>query len=93
MGGSQYINSSGTGNNIINYYYILYYIFIFYDANSFIILGRYMDYIIQEVVPHIRSIYSISDSQKWGVFGMSSGGYGAIMLAMLNPGIKILKYL
>ena len=61
IGGSQYINSPGT--------------------------GQYMDYIVQEIIPFIRTTYAIPPSRKWGVFGMSSGGYGAIMLGMMHPGI------
>eukprot|EP00026_Physarum_polycephalum_P009905 Phypoly_transcript_10043.p1 GENE.Phypoly_transcript_10043~~Phypoly_transcript_10043.p1 ORF type:complete len:440 (-),score=53.06 Phypoly_transcript_10043:27-1307(-) len=61
IGGSQYINSPGT--------------------------GQYMDYIVQEIIPFVRSTYSIPATRKWGVFGLSSGGYGAIMLGMMHPEI------
>lgn len=59
VGGSQYINSAGT--------------------------GRYQDYILQEVVPFVQQKYNLPQDQKWGVFGLSSGGYGAFMMAMMHP--------
>eukprot|EP01112_Ceratiomyxa_fruticulosa_P010842 TRINITY_DN2883_c0_g1_i2.p1 TRINITY_DN2883_c0_g1~~TRINITY_DN2883_c0_g1_i2.p1 ORF type:complete len:421 (-),score=82.26 TRINITY_DN2883_c0_g1_i2:1060-2322(-) len=58
-GGSQYINSEGT--------------------------GRYKDYILFEVIPFIQKQYNIPNHQTWGVFGVSSGGYGALTLAMNHP--------
>src|SRR5262249_34107425 len=44
--------------------------------------GRYEDYLLREVLPFVRSTYPV---ERWGVFGKSSGGYGAITLAMRNP--------
>lgn len=46
--------------------------------------GRYEDYLVQEVVPYARSKYRTG---HWGVFGKSSGGYGAIVLAMRHPDV------
>ncbi len=61
-GGSQYINSEGT--------------------------GRYEDYLIEELVPHIDARYrTIPERARRGVAGKSSGGYGALMLGMRHPEI------
>jgi S-formylglutathione hydrolase FrmB len=61
-GGSQYINSTATGN--------------------------YESYVINELVPYIDSKYNtIADSSKRAVCGKSSGGYGAVILAMRNPDV------
>jgi hypothetical protein len=75
MGGAQYLNSEGT--------------------------GRYEDHIIQEVMPFICKQYHIPTSnfiiifipffiyvfaeKRWASFGISSGGYGAFMIAMRHP--------
>jgi enterochelin esterase family protein len=45
--------------------------------------GRYEDYLLQEVMPQIAARHAVA---SWGVFGKSSGGYGAIVLAMRHPG-------
>lgn len=61
-GGSQYINSTATGN--------------------------YESYIIDELVPYIDGKYNtIADLSKRAVCGKSSGGYGAVILAMKNPDV------
>jgi S-formylglutathione hydrolase FrmB len=44
--------------------------------------GMYEDYIIQEIVPFIDQNYNTSSHS---VLGKSSGGYGALMLAMRYP--------
>lgn len=44
--------------------------------------GRYEDYLIDEVVPYAKRTFRTG---RWGVFGKSSGGYGAIVLAMRHP--------
>lgn len=46
--------------------------------------GRYEDYLVREVVPFVRSAYRVG---RWGVFGKSSGGYGAALLAMRHPDV------
>lgn len=61
VGGSQYINSAGT--------------------------GRYEDYVIDEIVPFVDAQYPTLPRGRWGVFGKSSGGYGAIVLAMHRPDV------
>ena len=56
-GGSQYINSSATGN--------------------------YEDYLIKEIVPFVdENFRTIKDKNSRAVIGKSSGGYGALMMAM-----------
>jgi S-formylglutathione hydrolase FrmB len=51
-------------------------------------IGRYEDYIIDEIVPHLDRTYrTISGPEGRGVFGKSSGGYGAIMLGMQHPDV------
>lgn len=44
--------------------------------------GRYEDYLLEEVMPFVAARHRI---KAWGVFGKSSGGYGAIMLGMRHP--------
>lgn len=57
-GGSQYMNSAGT--------------------------GRYEDYLCDELVPLVDERFRTSGRR--GAFGRSSGGYGALRLAMRRPG-------
>jgi enterochelin esterase family protein len=45
--------------------------------------GRYEDYLTQEIVQFVDSHYAtIADSSGRGVFGKSSGGYGALIMGM-----------
>jgi S-formylglutathione hydrolase FrmB len=44
--------------------------------------GRYEDYLLSECIPFVARTYSI---ERWGVFGKSSGGYGAVLLGMRHP--------
>ncbi len=56
-GGSQYINSSATGN--------------------------YEDYLTREIVPFVdKNFRTINDKNSRAVMGKSSGGYGALIMAM-----------
>ena len=49
--------------------------------------GRYMDHVVEELVPHIdRRFRTRAEPAHRGVAGKSSGGYGALALAMLRPG-------
>jgi S-formylglutathione hydrolase FrmB len=51
-------------------------------------IGRYEDYVIAEIVPYIdRTFRTIAGPEGRGVFGKSSGGYGAIMLGMNHPDV------
>ncbi len=45
-------------------------------------IGRYEDYLIEEIVPFVRDRYRVG---RFGVFGKSSGGYGAMVLSMRHP--------
>jgi Putative esterase len=48
--------------------------------------GRYLDYVCDEVVPFIDSRYpTIAGRDHRGIGGHSSGGYGAMVAAMLRP--------
>lgn len=61
-GGSQYLNSSAT--------------------------GQYEDYVVHDLVAYIDHRYRTKpDAAHRGVVGKSSGGYGALVLAMRNPEI------
>lgn len=61
-GGSQYINSTATGN--------------------------YEDYLTQEIVPFVDENFStIKDRNARAVMGKSSGGYGALIMAMRHSDI------
>ncbi len=49
-------------------------------------VGSYRDYLTDEIVPRIdREYRTVQRPSHRGVFGKSSGGYGAIRLAMKNP--------
>lgn len=49
-------------------------------------VGRYADYVVQELVPFLSDhVNVIADRQGRGVFGKSSGGYGALVHAMYFP--------
>jgi enterochelin esterase family protein len=61
-GGSQYINSSATGN--------------------------YEDYLTEEIVPFVdENFRTINDKNSRAVMGKSSGGYGALIMAMRHSDI------
>ncbi len=61
-GGSQYINSSATGN--------------------------YEDYLVNEIVPFVdENFRTLSDRNSRAVTGKSSGGYGAMIMAMRHADI------
>jgi enterochelin esterase-like enzyme len=44
--------------------------------------GRYEDYLLDEIMPFVDAHYTTG---SWGVFGKSSGGYGAMLLGMRHP--------
>jgi S-formylglutathione hydrolase FrmB len=61
-GGSQFLNSSGTGN--------------------------YLDYLCDDVVPFVDERYpTAAGADHRGLTGKSSGGYGAMVVPMLRPGV------
>ncbi len=48
--------------------------------------GRYEDHVVREVVPHIdRTFRTIPEARGRAILGKSSGGYGALVLAMRHP--------
>lgn len=50
--------------------------------------GRYEDYLVEEIVPFVDDRYPTrAEPAGRGLFGISSGGYGALVLAMRHPGI------
>ncbi len=51
-------------------------------------MGRYEDYLIEEIIPMIdRNYRTIPDRDHRGVMGRSSGGFGAITQAMHHPDV------
>lgn len=53
------------------------------DAN-----GRYEDFVVEETVAHIDRRYrTLADPAHRGINGKSSGGYGALVLAMRHPDV------
>ncbi|HEY5936056.1 MAG TPA: alpha/beta hydrolase-fold protein [Kofleriaceae bacterium] len=49
--------------------------------------GRYEDYVCDEIIPFVDGHYATLPRGRWGVFGKSSGGYGAIVLGMRRPDV------
>lgn len=47
-------------------------------------IGRYATYLMDEILPFVDGRFRTTG--RWGVVGRSSGGYGALHLAMRNPG-------
>jgi len=51
-------------------------------------VGRYADYVVEELVPFLtRHVNVVNHRDGRGVFGKSSGGYGALVHAMYYPQI------
>ena len=51
-------------------------------------LGRYEDYVIEELVPLVDARYrTLPEARHRGVMGKSSGGYGSLVLGMRHPEI------
>lgn len=50
-------------------------------------VGKYEDFILDEIIPYFSEKYS---TDKIGVFGKSSGGYGSLTLGMKSKKIKAL---
>lgn len=50
-------------------------------------MGRYADYLVDELIPAVDQAYrTIPEPAARAVFGKSSGGFGALHLAMAHPG-------
>jgi hypothetical protein len=51
-------------------------------------IGRYMDYLCDEVVPYVEERYEVKPGREHrGLAGKSSGGYGAMVVPMLRPDV------
>lgn len=51
-------------------------------------LGRYQDYLCDEVVPFVDERYpTLADRDRRGITGKSSGGYGAMVVPMRRPDV------
>ena len=48
-------------------------------------MGRWADFLLQEAVPEVERQIGCGGAGRRGIFGKSSGGYGAIAHAMLYP--------
>ena len=48
-------------------------------------MGRWDDFLLQEAVPLVEKKFGCGGTGKRGVFGKSSGGYGAMVHALLHP--------
>jgi enterochelin esterase-like enzyme len=48
-------------------------------------IGRWADFLLQEAVPFVERSFGCGGASKRGVFGKSSGGYGAMVHALLYP--------
>ncbi len=51
------------------------------------IIGNYEDFLIAEMLPAIETRFGCGGSGKRGLFGKSSGGFGALVHAMRHPDI------
>lgn len=65
--------------------------FTAYGGNQYInssATGRYMDYLIDEIIPLVENQFSIQPGAHYrAVFGKSSGGYGALMHGLLRADV------
>ncbi len=48
-------------------------------------VGRWDDFLLTEAVPYVEQTFACGGPGKRGVFGKSSGGYGAMVHALLHP--------
>jgi enterochelin esterase-like enzyme len=48
-------------------------------------MGRWDDFLLKEAVPLVERTYGCGGVGKRGIFGKSSGGYGAMVHALLHP--------
>jgi enterochelin esterase-like enzyme len=58
----------------------------FIDSSA---IGAYGSYVMKELLPHVAEHFSVSG--KLGITGRSSGGYGALRLAMDFPGVNAIS--
>jgi enterochelin esterase-like enzyme len=50
-----------------------------------VVVGRWDDFLLTEMVPAVEAKFGCGGKGKRGVFGKSSGGYGAMVHALLHP--------
>lgn len=51
-------------------------------------VGRYATHLVRELVPLVdRSLRTLPEARHRGIFGKSSGGYGALVHGMLHPDV------
>ncbi len=50
-------------------------------------MGNYHDFLVDEVVPAVETLYKAGGEGKRACLGKSSGGYGAMMQGLLNQGL------
>jgi S-formylglutathione hydrolase FrmB len=48
-------------------------------------MGAWTDFLVEEAVPYVEKEFHCGGDGRRGVFGKSSGGYGAVVNAMLRP--------
>ncbi|MDT8398414.1 MAG: alpha/beta hydrolase-fold protein [Pseudomonadales bacterium] len=48
-------------------------------------IGPWADFLLAELVPYVEGLFHCGGSGRRGIFGKSSGGYGAITHALLYP--------
>lgn len=48
-------------------------------------MGRWDDFLLEEAVPFVEKTFGCGGKGKRGIFGKSSGGYGAMVHALLHP--------
>jgi len=65
--------------------------FTYYGGSQYLdseAVGQYETYLTQELVPYIKNKFRVEmDRKAWAIAGKSSGGYGALVLAMRHPEI------
>jgi enterochelin esterase-like enzyme len=50
-----------------------------------VVVGRWDDFLLTEMVPAVEAKFACGGKGRRGVFGKSSGGYGAMVHALLHP--------
>lgn len=50
-----------------------------------IAMGRWADFLIEDCVPKVEAAFGCGGAGRRGIFGKSSGGYGAMVHALLRP--------
>jgi hypothetical protein len=51
------------------------------------VLGNYEDFLIEEMLPAVEARFACGGAGRRGVFGKSSGGFGALVHAMRRPDV------